>query len=248
MSNSNYHSRRRWLFVIIFLFFCIGIGYFLLHRSPVPPTIIIPLSAKLPPNDMAWSYRYIPGSWGWLWRLKSHLSGPPRTILIEADIIDLNNPPEAFLSDLLKGGTELANTNGIRAISFIPSELKNLRQRLYKPSPSEKDYAEILSRPRIATADSIECSLMTSGVGTNQNSFSIQLGAFPRVIDNATDLTTTMVLTETSSSQAKTNFAIWTRSRITNACGLLILDCHPSTTNAKRMAVLISATSISTKK
>jgi hypothetical protein len=242
-------KQTRILFVCLFLL-CIGTGFLLLRPGAAPQFVIVsPLSTYVPSGTRSSAARWIPSNWIWIWRLKSALFVEPRKILIQASILEFGNSPDSFMTNFLRGGSEVAATNGIRAFTFAPNELKNLRARLAKLSPSDQASLDLLSSPRISTADGIGCSLSTAGFGANQIPFSIQLDTLPNVRRDTVLLTSTILLTETILHQTRTNLALWSQARITDANGLLLLDCHPgSDTNTRPTAMLISCDFIPLKK
>ena len=153
------------------------------------------------------------------------------------------------MTNFLSGGSEVATTNGIRAFSFPPNELKSLRARIANLSGPDQASLQVLSSPRVSTADGIGASLSTSGSGANQIPFSIEISMLPNVRRDTVFLTSTILLTETIPHQTRTNLAVWTEARITDANGLLLLDCHLGPdTNAKPTAILISCDFIPSKK
>jgi hypothetical protein len=247
--NKLHFKQTRFLFVSLLLL-CIGIGFLLLRPGAVPQSVIVsPLSTYVPASTRSSAARWIPSNWIWVWRLKSALFGPPRKILIQANILKFNNPPDSFMTNFLSGGIELVVANGIRAFRFHPNELKNLRARLANLSKPDEALLQVLSNSRISTADGIGAALSTSGSGTNQFPFSIQFDTLPNVRRDTVLLTSTILLTETIAYQTKTNLAVWTEARITDANGLLLLDCHPGAdTSAKPTAILISCDFIPSKK
>jgi hypothetical protein len=243
--NKLHFKQTRFLFVFLFLL-CIGIGFLLLRPGSVPQFVIVsPLSTYTPATTRSSAARWIPSNWTWVWRLKSALFGQPRKILLQASILEFNNPPDSFMTNFLGGGIELAATNDVRVFTFPPNELKNLRARLANLSGPDQASLQVVSSPRISTADGIGSSLSTSGSGTNQIPFSFQFSTLPQVRRGTILLTTTILLTETIAQQTTTNLALWAEARIADANGLLLLHCQPSSgtntnTNTKPTAILIS--------
>src|SRR5262245_60431712 len=85
--------RRKWRRVALLLLPLVVIGVLLLsvrRRPPaVPAVVVMPLPYKIPAQKVPLPDRWIPRSWGWLWRLKQRVLGPAKVIQIETAIFEL---------------------------------------------------------------------------------------------------------------------------------------------------------------
>src|SRR5437667_11828709 len=100
-----------------------------LHSPPPPPVVIFPGPATYPAQKVPLPDRWIPGSWGWAWRLKETVLGRPKPITLDAGIIEFTGPTESVLSRLSLRAPSLAGTNGLGVWPLGDSQLKLLRER-----------------------------------------------------------------------------------------------------------------------
>ena len=106
-------KKALWLFFVI-LALVLAVSVIMATRpQPVPPSVtILPSDYKIPPQKLSIPDRWISRKWGWYWRLKQRVVGPPKVISLSAKVFELSVPPEELLSSLGVREATFTNSSG----------------------------------------------------------------------------------------------------------------------------------------
>src|SRR5439155_8413433 len=120
-------NKRRAILMLVCLL-GLGVGLLLLRPEsrPPAPVVLLPLPYKAPVR-VPMPDRWIPPSWGWLWRLKESILGKRKVISLDIAGFDLEDRSEAFLSALSLRPPDCADTNGIKVWLIGEAEFAGLR-------------------------------------------------------------------------------------------------------------------------
>ena len=185
--------------------------------------------------DRVW--RKIPAtkSWAWFWQARDWVFGQRKPVNLFLEICALESL-RAPAADLTPTAPAFANDAGLRVWLLTGAELKTARARL-EQAPG----TEILSRPRVSTADECAASMFVgNSVPVNSNAGGLtQVGLavdfYPRVLPHSTDLITALTVSElvTNSSApnlppapafVRTNLDVAVRLQIPKGRGVLLID------------------------
>ena len=242
-------NRRRAILMLVCLL-GLGVGLLLLRPEsrPPAPVVLLPLPYKAPVR-VPMPDRWIPPSWGWLWRLKESILGKRKVISLDIAGFDREDRSEAFLSALSLRPPDCADTNGIKVWLIGEAEFAGLRQRIEKTLG-----ATIIRRAGIITADGVQSQLSSGNTSSG-----LVVDMFPRVREHSTDLTAAITFWEAVTNQpsgatgqipttpgpARTNFNVAARIQLPRGSGVLLLDGHEP---GKTAGVIISANRPASKK
>jgi len=224
------------------------------QRSKAPSVIFLTATYKIPPVKLPIPDRWIPQSWGWLWRVKEAVLGKAKVVNLDVAKYELdsvvlgmqvNADPE--LGRLLNH-VDFANTNGQKVWLLPNSKIRELQKR-FSSAGSRSSF-----RAGISTADRCQASLMTTDVtGVSQ------VDTLPLVRAGTTELT--VILTTTTPiavplgaaesalgkkskvmlwPPAQTNAVAALRLQLPANTGFFLLDSQRKTSSAIETAVLIT--------
>ena len=251
------HKKAVW-FLIAFLALAIGISVIKLTRQlPLPPTVtILPPGYKIPPQKLSIPDRWISRKWGWYWRLKQRVFGPPKIISLGATVFEFSGPPEELLSGFGVGEATFTNASGVHVWITNQTAIAEMLKRVEHSTNGFR----VTAAPRITTADAAYSGMMQSQrvpVGGVPTDIGVVLDCLPRVHKDRTDLTIVFRVTEaiTNSSVLEsvatsnefismvTNFEVAARLQIPSGGGVLLLDGSHSPKAGKATSVFISTDS-----
>ncbi len=255
-----FQARRRWSVFLLGL--VLAGGSIVVFRSeplfiPIQASVqFLSSDSKMPVQPESLFERWIPISWGWLWRLHDGIRGPLATILIDAKIIDCTGLPEQAMADLFPEPA-LAETNGLRTWILDDSTLTGLKRQL------EEMGGRVILSPRVQTAHAIQASLSV-GNTIPVSGASVQVGLvmdlLPLIQPDGTDLTSVLrdtgAITNQSSGASEaqataeatapgqtsivTNLATAARWKLPDGTGFFMLG--PGVSNDwRRIGVIVSA-------
>jgi len=192
----------------------------LLYDKEPPPVVVLPPNTVLKYDPLP--DRWIPASWGWLWRLRDSLYGKRAGVNIDAQILKLSGAA-LDLSQLPK---PTFTTNTLMIWLVPTAECDRIKHILRSASGTE-----LASRPRISTADGIVAQLFSG------NRMPLQGGAvdvglsfqvLPKTTKHKTDLTFAIKLTELTEREGepvlKTNILESIRVQLPIGHGVVLLQ------------------------
>src|SRR5215471_3328083 len=105
-------KKTLWL-AVVFLGLGIVISVMMFTRqSPLPSAVtILPPGYNIPPQKASIPDRWISRKWGWYWRLKQRVFGPPKIVSLAALVFEFNGSPEELLSNLGAGEATFTNNS-----------------------------------------------------------------------------------------------------------------------------------------
>src|SRR5215204_3966679 len=152
---------RRWQWTAVG-FMCAVVGVYLLFCRATPPARFIvlgqPFEAPLSARDRFESYLPRSAGWAWMWGVEQTLLGKRAPVNVSAEVISLTDSSPALLSSLALGPASFS-TNGLEIWLLEAKPLKALRERFKSVGG-----LEVLSRPRISTADGIGCTMFQGSI------------------------------------------------------------------------------------
>ena len=245
-----------WVFFAL-LAIIIAIAWIMATRPPPPrlPVTIFPPGYKIPPQKASIPDRWISRKWGWYWRLKQRVFGPPKIVTLGATVFEYSAPPEEVLSSLGVGEATFTNTSGVHIWITNHTGITAMEERVTHST----NRFRVTAAPRITSADAAQSRIMSSwrvsvaGVATDVG---VVLGCLPRVHKDSTDLTVVLRVTEAITNSGPetfassngvvsvaTNFEVAARLQIPREGGVLLLDGTHSSNSGKATAVFISTDS-----
>lgn len=245
---------RGWkLILAIPLLVGVGLGLFLMVRPEPPATVILmPLAAAIPPLELPLPDRWIPRSWGWLWRLKYALLGELKAVTFEVKVIDFAGSSESVRANYSLGPSNFEDRNRMRVWLLGDDDVRSLRHDL-KQKPGHR----VRSSPKVITASGVQSSLQsveTISIDGTPNKVGLMMTLAPRIRQKSTDLTAIITFTECVTNQPadrtkaspapaisiQTNFAVAARIQIPKENTVLLLDTGPDSRNGRCTGVMIS--------
>lgn len=237
--------RRRKLLPAAALLVVVGTMVILLRQKTAPPMPIqfLPFTNTFANVTLPIPDRWIPRTWGWLWRTKTFLLGQPRTVVLSGIILKLDAAsPELRDQIFPKSATEV-ETSEYRISLLGAEDLRELRRQIVSAKQIETE-----SAPQMTTAEGMRAVMsMTQTIITpaGPRTAGVELGCFPKLRHDTTDLTSSVLITrikplpdDPGSLDVVTNVAAGFRVHIPPDGAALLLsksEQHP-------VAVLISAT------
>ena len=136
-------SSKRWVGALALFFMC-AVGLWSLIPNSTSPAIVtvFPSDYSVPAPPMPIPDRWIPMTWGWLWRVRSALLPANPTSDIETKLVRLTHSDKALLSEALEGRTPLTSSNGVHAWILSEQELDVFSRRFEQ----KRDYGVRISR------------------------------------------------------------------------------------------------------
>jgi len=228
------------------------------HEANQPRITLLPADYTIPPQKVPLPDRWIPRSWGWLWRLKEAVLGKAKVVSLnvaacEMDSVVLGMQAQADpdLGGLLSH-PDFTSTNGLR-IWLLPNQrIRELQKRFPGSAGSRSSF-----RAGITTADKCQASLATTGLNTD-GLHTTQVDVLPLFRSGTTELTfilrsltpVPVPLTSTNlamASQSKvlpwpasqTNVLAAVRLQLPSSTGFLLLDSRRSSAEIES-AVLVT--------
>lgn len=246
-------NRRRVGLLVLVLVFVGGI-WSLVPKSALPPEVtILPLNYSIRSLELPLPDRWIPPTWGWLWRLRYALLGSPATIQIEGKFVRLASSSDLRLADALSGHAPLAASNGVCAWILPDDKLRALRQRLERV-----EGYEAIASPRITSGHGVQANLAQTTTVSIEGAPS-PVGVFFNCLtcarDKTTDLTAAITHSEAvadsattvaaavlgNSFRVHTNLTLAAKLQIPPGNGAFLLDTNHADPHGKCVGVFISS-------
>jgi hypothetical protein len=241
-----------WRLLVLLLLACAAVGVVVSLRPPRPAPFIVlrqPYHMPVPLRDRL--TRWIPATphWTWAWRLEEAMFGKRKAVNLSAEVMSLADLSGPAISSLSLGAASFAHTNGLQVWLLRADELKALREHL-KPAP-ETDRP---LRPRISTADGVECQLFQGqsvSLSGPPSQVGLSLGCCARVHADYTDLMACITLSELVTNEAvvpggssplvsiQTNLDIALRLCIPKGSGFFLFDRSARDSGRKTIGVII---------
>jgi hypothetical protein len=245
-------------FLLASLLVCAA-GLLLASRDAlIAPVIVLGRPYQMPQSTSLFE-RWVPLSWGWLWRLKEAVF-VRRKVDLEATIVELGDASGPALSGLALGEPSFTDTNGLRVWLLEETKVDEMRRQIARVAGNR-----VLSCSRISTADGIGASVFVGDpilVNGATNFVGTALDCFTRVHHDSTDLTANFRFSEVVTNQpvmtnglpseavvsVQTNLDVAARLQIPMGGGVFLVDAGSKATNGKRMGVILSARSPKARK
>jgi hypothetical protein len=191
----------RWVAVLVFVI-ALLVALRLRNSEPLPIVVQSPVT---PITHNPWPDRWIPRSWGWMWRLRDSVFGPRTTVNLQAQVLRFAEP--AMLGQLNDLPPPTLATNGLRLWTLNPSDFENT-SAFFRGTNQLKSH---MFSPRITTADGIVASAFSGhsvplAGGSTEVGFRFQV--LPLTRKRKTELTLNVKWTEVmerQSADASTN-------------------------------------------
>ena len=241
-----------WRLLVLLLLACVAVGVLVNLRSPQSAPFIVlrqPFHMPLPLRDRLTRWIPVTPHWAWAWRLEEAVFGKHKPVNLSAEVISLTDSSSPTLSSLALGPPSFSHTNGLQVWLLGTDQLKTLHEHL-KPAPG----TDPPLRPRISTADGMECwlfqgqSVLLSG---SPSQVGLSLGCCARVHPDYTDLMTCITLSELVTNEAvaagespplvsiQTNLDTSLRLRIPKGSGIFLFDRSAPDSGRKTIGVII---------
>jgi len=225
------HAKRIRIALLVVLLAVAGLVLVIHPPSTLSPEInVLSSSYQMQARDLPVPDRWIPPTWGWLWRLRYALLGTPARVQIEARNFALTDASALRLKELLKPWKPAASTNGIEAWILPDREFSTLRKQI----GALPDYIT-LSRPRVDTGHGIE-SRLSVATTVPIDGGQVPVGTFadflPEVHGKSVVLTTVMTFTEALTNRLETqgetpsNTLVSLRTNLSLAARLQLPEGH----------------------
>ena len=222
-------------------------------RTPTVPVLVLHRPVAMPVPLLDRCLRLVPAtkSWGWFWRARDRVFGPRKPVNLASEIVAVDATGAASL-DLGLGEPLFMGEAGLRVWMPSGTAFARLRLRL-EAAPG----AEVLSRPRVMTADACQASLFTGqsvplGAGNPAPVANVGLSIdyFPRVHPKSTDLIATLTVSELATNPpvargtpqalaVRTNLDLAVRLQIPKGRGVVLVTAPAGPPDGRRTAVLL---------
>lgn len=252
MKSTARSSTFPWRLLLPVLLACLAVGVLVGVRSPRPAPFLVlrqPFHMPLPLRDRLTRWIPVTPHWAWAWRLQEAVFGKRKPVNLSAEIVSLANSARPTSHSLALGPASYSHTNGLQVWLLSVDELKALREHL-EQSPG----LDRLSRPRISTADGIECGLFQGQSfprlgSTNQVGLSINCCA--RVHADYTDLMAHITFSELVTNETlapgassplvsiQTNLDTALRLSIPKGNGIFLFDRSARDSGRKTIGVIL---------
>jgi len=197
--------------------------------------------------------RWIPAnpSWAWAWRVEQAVFGKRKPVNIYAQVIELGEPPNLSLSNLLGGPPSFSDTNGLQVWLLGADRCKRLGEQLRQSAGTA-----VLCQSRISTADGIDNKLFQGTSitvnGTNKL-VGLTFACFARVHRDSTDLIACLSYSQAVTNafdmlggssvsngvSVQTNLDAALRLQIPKGSGFFLVDGAPLEQARKRIGILV---------
>ena len=233
---------------------CAGVVWFFMPNSALPPeATILPPDHSIRSQELPLPDRWIPPTWGGLWRLRYALLGKPAVIQIKSEFVRLLPASDARLVDALSGHEPLAATNGVCVWILLDGELRAFRRRL-----EELEGYEVIASPRITSGHGVQANLAqttTATIGGAQVPVGVFFNCLTCARDKTTVLTAAMThseavtdLTNTvaaavlgNSTRIHTNVTLAAKLQIPPGNGVFLLDTSRADLRGRYVGIFISS-------
>lgn len=107
-----------------------GLWLFRPPSAPLAHVTILPSHYTIVSPSTPVPDRWIPRTWGWLWKMRYAILGKPITVIIETRVMHFREADTLKLQQLLEDPAPLASSNGVRAWILPDAEMKPLALRM----------------------------------------------------------------------------------------------------------------------
>ena len=239
---------------MMLLLVCAGGIWFLIPNPALSPeAIILPANYSIKPPRVPIPDRWIPLTWGWLWRMRDALLGRLAVIDVDTRIVRLAEDSNPVLAAALSRHAPLAETNGVRAWMLPDHELRALRRQL-----EEIEGYEAIASPMMTSAHTVQANLsqtITVTIGDAQLPAGAILNCLTFARGKTADLTIGITHSEAvKDSAAKadaavlanathlhTNLTLAAKMRFPPGTGAFLLDMNHADPRGRRVGVFISS-------
>lgn len=118
---------KRWLsrFVLVLLSLCAAAVWLLWPAAMISPSItFLPSGHAIQAQPMPIPDRWIPMTWGWLWKVRYALFPKPADVHVETSLVRFGAASETLLREFLNDRVPLTSSNGVRGWVLPEKELK----------------------------------------------------------------------------------------------------------------------------
>ncbi len=236
--------KPRTILLSLVLLFILAVAFHPSAPEPTPPLTLLPLSYKIVMPPTPWHEKWIPPTWGWLWRIHDAVMGRHKNTLIRALVFQINGNMAAFPSSLALPAPALDGSGGVCAW-LVPNTTWNILVHRVESIPGESS----ISAPQVTTGDRNVATISIGSVMTNSGTV-VPVGLtaqfLPCAVNGMTELTFVLCQTEATTDASgsnflRTNFAAAARLRMTGADAAVLIDAAEPQSVRKRAGLIISA-------
>ncbi len=235
---------------MLVLVFVGGVWLFMPNSALPPAVTILPPGYSVPAPPLPLPDRWIPMTWGWLWRLRSALLPANPTIDLETKLVRMTNSDKPLLAAALEARTPFTNSNGVHAWILTEEELDMFGRRLEQ----KRDYSVricrmttgpgVLANQSMTTMASIDGAQVPVGESLTQavqkRGKSVELtGSF--VSWEAVTNTSTRVSGQKETISLRTNLILAANLLIPPGLGMFLMDTNRANTESSGTGLFISA-------
>jgi hypothetical protein len=211
---------------------------------PTPPLTLLPLSYKIVLPPTPWHEKWIPPTWGWLWRIHDSVFGRHKITVIRAQVFQINGKMDTLPLSLALPTPALTGPGGVCAWLVSNADWNVLLHHV-ESIPGEST----ISAPRVTTGDRNMATISIGSVMTNGGTV-VPVGLtaefLPCAVNGLTELTFVLRQTETAmdasgSNFLRTNFAAAARLRMTGADAAVLIDTADPQSVRLRAGLILSA-------
>lgn len=230
-------------------------GIWRLSPNPVlqPQVLILPLDYSIQSLPQPIPDRWIPMSWGWLWRLRYALLGRVPVIDVTSDFIRLTDVSPLDVAKMIAPDVPHAEANGIHAWILPDSALRALSNRLKK-----SDDSNVVGRPRMTSAHNIQANLQvttTISIGNTQAPAGVFFNCLTLARGKSVELTAAITHSEpvapseitgaaavlANTTRIHTNLNMSARLRMPPGFGAFLLDANRSDAAGRHIGIIVSS-------
>src|SRR4051794_11754647 len=226
--------------------------FYPVRRETLQPIVVLPFPYSIPPQKGPLPDRWIPRSWGWLWRTKEIILGRPRIVTLQPSVFEFIHPADSLLVDHVLGTPGFQNTNGLK-IWLAPQPLiRELRQSL-----EQTNISRLVVTAQITTGDkgqaSMSCSETVPINGTNQE-FGLKADFLPLIHPESVDLMSILTVSELHTNRVgpveqaqsvglsvRTNLGVAARLQIPRGSGVFILQSSTAFAEGKVIGLILTS-------
>ncbi|HEV7927658.1 MAG TPA: hypothetical protein VGR14_20065 [Verrucomicrobiae bacterium] len=209
-----------------------------------PPLTLLPLSYKIVLPPTPWHEKWIPPTWGWLWRIHDSVFGRHKVTVIRAQVFEISGKMNTLQSSLALPTPPLTGPGGVCAWLVSNADWGFLLRRV-ESIPGESS----MSAPQVTTGDRNMATISEGSVMTNGGAVvTVGLTAefLPCAVNGMTELTFVLCQTESAidasgSNFLRTNFAAAARLRMTVADAAVLIDAAEPQSVRTRAGLILSA-------
>ena len=241
-----------WRLLVLLTLTCLAMGVVVSLRPPRPaPFIVLRQPFRMPLSLRDRLTRWIPATphWAWAWRVEEAVFGKRKPVNLSVEVISLADSSPPTLSSLALGPASFSHTNGLEVWLLSVDQLKALREHLKQSLGVDR-----LSRPRISTADGIECGFFAGQsfpLSGTPSQVGLSLDCCARLHPDYTDLMACITLSELVTNEAvvasgssplvsiQTNLDTALRLQIPKDSGIFLFDRSARDSGRKRVGVII---------